>query len=85
MMIKAAAELVKIGFDLRFLSSHQYVTGKLEIIAASQLADQKEVFRRNGHPMFKEFFGAVRHHDRLIRDYGSRTRKSGHGKNGSID
>jgi hypothetical protein len=54
-----------------FLNSQHYVTGKLEGLTASQLAELKPLFRCNVHPMFKEVFGAVRHHDRTIRDYGA--------------
>jgi ABC-type ATPase with predicted acetyltransferase domain len=55
------AELEKLGFDLRFLGSQCYVRAKLESLSASQLAELKATIARNGHPMFREIVGAVRH------------------------
>jgi ABC-type ATPase with predicted acetyltransferase domain len=72
---KIAAELEKLDFDLPFLASQHYVTCKLEGLTASQLTELKGLFKHNGHPMFKEIFGAVRHKDRNINDYKAELEK----------
>lgn len=59
--INVTAELEKLGFDNRFLSSQRYVQGKLEKLSASQLAELRTTIARNGHPMYREIVGAVRH------------------------
>ncbi|MCW4024950.1 MAG: ABC transporter ATP-binding protein [Candidatus Bathyarchaeota archaeon] len=55
------AELEKLGLDLRFLGSQRYVIGKLQSLSTSQLTELRAVFVHNGHPMFREALGAIRH------------------------
>jgi ABC-type ATPase with predicted acetyltransferase domain len=62
--VNVTAELKKLGFDLRFLGSRRYVYGKLENLSTSQLAELRATFTHNGHPMFRETVGAVRHEAR---------------------
>ena len=68
--VNVTSKLEGLGFDLRFLGSQRYVKGKLEDLNVSQLAELKAVFLHNGHPMFRELFGAVRHSaSETVKDY----------------
>jgi hypothetical protein len=59
--INVTAELEKLGLDLRFLGSQRYVKDKLESLNTDQLSELKATFAHNGHPMYREALGAVRH------------------------
>lgn len=59
--INVTVELEKLGLDLRFLGSQRYVKAKLESLSADQLAELRATFVHNGHPMFREALGAIRH------------------------
>lgn len=59
--INVTAELEKLGFDNRFLASQRYVRAKLEGLSESQLAELRATISHNGHPMYREIVGAVRH------------------------
>ena len=75
--VNVVSKLEGLGFDLRFLGSQRYVRGKLEGLNAGQLAELKAVFARNGHPMFREVFGAVRHKKSgVVKDYGCELEKA---------
>jgi ABC-type lipoprotein export system ATPase subunit len=75
--LKVASELSGLGFDLHFLGSQRYVKSKLEGLSPGQLAGLKAVFLRNGHPMFREILGAIRHKKgEAAKDYGKELAKA---------
>jgi hypothetical protein len=72
-----AEELEKLGFDLRLLTSQTYALNELRQLSESQLAELKDVFRRYGHPSFRDTMGALkRAADGTKRDYGEQLEKA---------
>lgn len=55
------AELERLGLDLHFLGSQRYILKKLANLTEKQLTELKTVFRQNGHPMYRELLGVIRH------------------------
>lgn len=72
-----ASELKRLGFDLRFLASKHYVLDKLGKLNDRQIGGLKSVFLHNGHSLFREALGAVRHSKSgNVKDYRQELEKS---------
>lgn len=75
--VNVASELERLGFDLRFLASQHYVSNKLEKLDAVQIEELKTVFLHNGHSIFRETLGAIRHSKSgNVKDYSLELEKA---------
>jgi hypothetical protein len=60
-VLRIAAFLSMLGFDLPLLSSERYVLEKLNRLSPAEVQQLKELFAKNKHPRFKKEFAASRH------------------------
>jgi ABC-type transport system involved in cytochrome c biogenesis ATPase subunit len=60
-VIRVAAELRSLGFDLRLLGSQKYVLGKIDTLSSGQLELLRGCLQRCGHQRFRKEFAVSRH------------------------
>jgi hypothetical protein len=60
-VLRIAAFLSMLGFDLPLLSSERYVLERLSRLGPPEVEKLKELFAENKHPRFKKEFAVSRH------------------------
>jgi hypothetical protein len=60
-VLRIAAFLSMLGFDLPLLSSEHYVLERLSRLSPAEIEQIKKLFAENKHPRFKKEFAVSRH------------------------